>query len=280
MTEETGSVDAGNPEPTVGATMEAASAATSFLDSVKDADLRGWAENKQFPGVEQALNSYRNLEKMMGADKAGRTVTLLGDDATPEQRGEFYTKLGRPEAPDAYSFKLDDGADTSRLDALRTVAHEAGLSDAQFKALAEADVNYFTEHTKAAEESTHMSEVDATAALKREWGAAFDQNVAGVERYATQLGMTEEQLVGLSKSMGPVEAMKFVHSLGSRLGEDTVDTGEPVSGVLTPEQARTSLRELNMNKEFMEAWLEKSHPGHAAAVDKKAALARQAAGVL
>jgi hypothetical protein len=91
--------------------------------------------------------------------------------------------------------------------------------------------------------------------------------------------MTEAHLVGLRDSMGPVEAMKFVHSLGGKLGEDSVDQGESVTGgMLTPAAAQQQLGELSMNKEYMEAWLNRTHPGHKAAVEKKSTLARQAAG--
>tara|TARA_R110000765_G_scaffold356977_1_gene447097 strand:- start:904 stop:1149 length:246 start_codon:yes stop_codon:yes gene_type:complete len=79
--------------------------------------------------------------------------------------------------------------------------------------------------------------------------------------------------------MGPVEAMKFVHKLGQQIGDDIVDTGEArSSGMRTPEQAKQELGELNANTDFMAAWLNKQHPGHAAAVAKKSALARMMAG--
>ena len=48
----------------------------------------------------------------------------------------------------------------------------------------------------------------------------------------------------------------------------------------TPEQAKEELDQLTMNKEFMDAWMDNLHPGHKAAVEKKAALARLVSGVV
>ena len=297
MADETGSTPAGNPEPTATPAAPAAEpvpaatpepiaapapavASEPWIDSVQDTDTRTWAESKglQNGSFENVLGSYHNLEKLMGADRAGRTVTLLGDDPTPEQTNEFYNRLGRPEVSDGYTFKLDDGADTARLDSMRGKAHELGITDAQFTGLAEADGEYLASLSQANVDANTMAATDAEASLRTEWGAAYDQNFARVDQYAEQLGISEDQLQGLRSSMGPVEAMKFVHGLGTKLGDDTMDTGEPVGGALTPAQAQTQLGELNMNKEFMEAWLTKSHAGHKAAVEKKSALARQAAG--
>ena len=284
MAEEAGSApEAGNPVE-ASAPAEATSATpTPWMDSVSDGDTRTWAESKglQNGTIENVLGSYHNLEKLMGADKAGRTVTLLGDDATPEARNEFYNKLGRPEGSDGYTFKLDAGADTGRLDAMRGRAHDLGITDAQFSGLANADMEYLAGAQQSQADEAVISKADAELQLKKEWGAAYELKVAGIDVAANKLGFNDDQLVALHKAMGPVEAMKFVDSLNTKMGDHDFENGEAVApNHKTPEQAKTELSELSMNKEFMDAWLEKSHPGHAAAVEKKAALARLVSGIV
>ena len=125
-----------------------------------------------------------------------------------------------------------------------------------------------------------MSRNDAIAQLRTDWGAAYEQKIAGIDVAATKLGFTLENLEGMRNSMGPVAAMKFIDNLNSKMGDHKFDTGESVvSNEKTPDQAKTELNELSMNKEFMDAWLDKQHPGHNAAVNKKSALARQATGL-
>ena len=280
MTEETGSVEAGNP----GSEAPAAETvvASSPLDSFEDSSLAEYATTKGFDkaGFEGVVKSYSHLEKMMGADKAGRTVTLLGDDATPEQKSEFFGKLGRPESADKYSFALPEGADTTRLDALRTTAHELGLSDAQFNGLATADAEYNGSAAEEGESNNALAAKEAETSLRKEWGAAYDNRVAGIDAAAKSLSIGDDQLNGLRDAMGPVEAMKFVDNLAVQLRDDSVDLGtSQISGLKTPEQAKQDMGELQMSKEFMDAWLDRQHPGHAAAVAKKTSLAKMMTGM-
>ena len=287
MTEEAGSVEAGNPveSPSVSAvpgTVSQQETQPSWIEGVQDPSIRSWAETKglQNGSFENVLGSYHNLEKMVGAEKAGRTITLLGDDAPPEAVNEFYTKLGRPETPDKYSVQAPDGADTTRLDMMRNMAHELGLSDKQFAGLAEADAQYIDTVTQEVSSKNEVSAVEAEAQLRKDWGAAYDLKAAQIDIAASKLGFTDEHLSGLRSAMGPVEALKFVDGLNSKMGDHDFDNGEVMQpGHLTPDQAETELSELSMNKEFMDAWLDRQHPGHKAAVEKKSRLARLSSGV-
>ena len=158
---------------------------------------------------------------------------------------------------------------------MRNKAHELGITDAQLSGLAEADQAYFEAATQGAVDDKAVSAADAEKQLRTEWGAAFDLKVAGIDVAAHKLGMSDEQLTGLRESMGPVEAMKFVDGLNTKIGDHNFEDGIPVTpGHKTPEQAKAELADLSMNKEFQDAWLNKQHPGHTAAVEKKAALAR------
>ena len=297
MSEATGSEGTGNPEgsqttensggettqQSSGVALQSEGQVTPhWLDSVQDPSTREWAEAKGLRNapIDAALSSYHNLEKLMGADKAGRTVVLPGDDATPEQKAEFYNKLGRPEAPDKYSLQAPEGTtDATRLDMMRNAAFEAGITDAQMAKLAEADQQYIELMQGHMADEATISTAEATLELKKEWGAAYDLKVAGIDVAAEKLGFTPEQLEGLRNTMGPVEAMKFVDNLNTKMGDHTYEDGETLKGGFkTPDQAKQEMSELTMNKEFMDAWTDRAHPGHKAAIEKKAALARLAAG--
>jgi len=295
MDEATGSEGTGNPEgsqegaPATGAPQEDASGVAlndggtpHWLDGVQDPSTKAWAEAKGLKNatVENALGSYHNLEKLMGADKAGRTVVMLGDDASPEDRNEFYSKLGRPEAPDKYSLQAPEGTtDTTRLDMMRNAAFDAGITETQMNALAAADAQYLELATNRFNDDAVVSTAEATLELKKDWGAAYDLKVAGIDVVASKLGFTEGQLDGLRNSMGPVAAMKFVDGLNTKIGDHDYESGETLTGnYKTPEQAKQEMGELTMNKEFMDAWTDRAHPGHKVAVEKKATLARLAAG--
>ena len=284
MTDEAGSADAANPETSEASVTEAAevpaAAPTSLLDSIQDADLRSYAEGKGFDkaGFEGVVKSYSHLEKL--AKNHETTVVIPGLEATPEQRSEFYNRLGRPKEANAYSFKLDEGADTGRLDAMRSKAHELGITDAQFSGLATADMEYLGAMQQNVADDQAISRADAETQLKKEWGAAYEMKSKAIEEAASKLGLDTNVLAGLSEVLGPFEAMRFVDGLNTKIGDHRMENGESVAtNHKTPEQARVALGELSMNKEFTEAWLDRMHPGHKAAVEKKAGLARMASGI-
>lgn len=286
MSEDTGSVDTGNPPAEGGGdastTPVATPTETPWIDSIENTDTRAWAENKGLHkgDFENVVNSYHNLEKLFGADKAGRTVTLLGDDASPEDVNAFYTKLGRPKEAKEYGLTPPEGGDGAFAEWASNTFFEAGLTAKQAETLATKWEAFRSEVMGQQSEAETVSAQEAEAALRKEWGAAYDTKVAGIDAAAEKLGMSTEQLEGLRASMGPVEAMRFVDSLNSKMGDHQFDEGgEPVTGVMTPQQAAQALGELQINREFMDAWLDKAHPGHKAAVEKKTRLAKLAAGI-
>jgi hypothetical protein len=294
MAEEAGSVDAGNPAPEgtpageapapEAATPEAAPAAgpNEWVSGIEDEGLRGWVESKGLNNgsVENVLKSYQNLEKVFGADKAGRTVVLPGPDADETAMGEFYTKLGRPEKPDGYELPVPDGDDGRMSEWAKGVFHEAGLSDKQATAISEKWNAYVGGMQGQASEAEAARGDEAEAALRREWGAAYDQKVAQVDNAAVKLGMNEEQLAGLRSSMGPADAMKFVANLAEQMGEASFDNDgvSENNNMMTPARAQEELAKLNMDKEFMDAWLNRTHPSHNWAVERKQNLSKMAAG--
>jgi len=282
MSEDNGSVDAGNPEAEAAAA-PAAETKASWIEGVSDPDIRAYAETKGFHNttVDNVVKSYQNLEKIMGADKAGRTVVLPGLDADEQTLGDFYTKLGRPEKADGYELPVPEGDDGKMADWAKGVFYEAGLSDKQAKMVAEKWNEYVGGAVATASEQSQAASQEAESTLKKEWGAAFDQKVAGIARAAKQLGMSDDQLTGLRNSMGPVAAMKFVDNLASKLGEAPMDNDyiNPTGGMLTPAAAKVELSKLSLDKEFMTAWLDRSHPSHKWAMEKKQNLSKMASGI-
>jgi len=257
-------------------------AATNPLDGFQDETLRDYAVGKGFDkaGLEGVVKSYSHLEKLMSADKAGRTVVMPGPEADETAMNDFYTKLGLPEKAEGYELPIPEG-DTGELgNWAKGVFHEAGLTAKQAAIVSEKWNEYIGGLQGDAATFDEQSAQQAEVELKREWGAAYDQKVNGINQAASNLGMSEDQLSGLHASMGPVAAMKFVDSLAGKLGERPVDVGgeELGSGMLTPQMASQELQKLGTDPEFMDAWLNRMHPSHKWAVEKKQNLSKMAAG--
>ncbi len=69
----------------------------SWYEGFKDTSLKGWLANKHYESPEVLVSAHWSLEKLMGHDRAGRTVVVPGETATPEERATFLAKLGRPD---------------------------------------------------------------------------------------------------------------------------------------------------------------------------------------
>lgn len=106
---------------------------------MKISDLQEGPEREamiqQFGADADAIEVARSLINTKA--KLSSTRRVPGDDAPAEDWGSFYNSMGRPETPDAYS--LPEVPDTlkSTIESLRSVAHEKGLTQAQFEALAQ-----------------------------------------------------------------------------------------------------------------------------------------------
>jgi hypothetical protein len=272
------SQEAPAPAPAPAPTSEAAPADAPFYASFEDEGLRGFVENKGVKKPEQLASMYHNLEKVVGADKAGRTVVMPGPDADEAAMSEFYGKLGRPEAADGYDLPVPEGDDGAMAEWAKGVFHGAGLTAKQATAVAEAWNSHMKGMQQAHQEQSQQTAAEAEAELKREWGAAYDRKIEGVERAAQALSISDDELAGLRSSMGPAGAMRFVDRLAVKLGEDVVIDGDAVGGALTPQTASAEIQKLGMDSEFMKAWMDKAHPSHQWAVQHKANLARMAAG--
>jgi hypothetical protein len=250
MTDSNASAEGGQGGTTGGAT-GAATPPPNWIDGIGDADLKGWAQNKGFKEPADALNSYRNLEKLMGADKAGRTVMLPAKWDDPKEVGAFYEKLGVPKDPTGY--KLPDGADPEMAKWAPSVFHKAGLTPRQAEALT-AEWNQMvggrTEAMKAAYEAKIAED---GAALKSEWGAAYNDKLARAQSAAKALGVKPEVIDKLENTLGHGDLMRFFATIGEKMGEDQSVDGKgqgSFSGAKTPEQARAEITTLRADPEF------------------------------
>lgn len=245
-----------------------ASPPANWVEGIENQDLRGWAMNKGFHQKEptDVLESYRQLEKILGADRAGRTVEVPGnwDDADSVQ--QFYEKLGAPKTAEEYDLPIPDEGTLGRV---RDMFHAAKIPERQAKVLAEKWEEHqkkYMEDLKAQEEARTLSEVND---LKKEWGEAFQANSTIADDAARRFNLSDEDVKAFREVLGPKRAMNLLHDIGSRLGEHTFITGDSApSGVMTPAQAKAKINDLAADKDFMSALGDGSHPGHKTAQER------------
>ena len=214
----------------------------------------GYVKNKAWAEPSQVLEGYRNLEKLLGADRAGRTVVVPKEGATPEEMGAFFDRLGRPSGPDGYKIDVPEGIGDPEF--AKTAAgkfHELGISKSQGDALAAWWNETASAQIQAQQTARVEAQKNAAAELQREWGQAFAQNSVLVDNAARALGLDGDTVVRLGDALGPKGAMDLLYKIGSKMGESGFVTGEGGTGfgALSPAQAKAEIKSLSQDKAFI-----------------------------
>jgi hypothetical protein len=265
MSENIGSAPAGNPPvggeviPPNGVPPSGNAPAIAWLPDA-DADAAGYIQNKKWGGPGEMLKSYRNLETVIGAphDQILR-LPKEGDDAA---WAGVYDRLGRPKTAEEYEVPVPEvGSDPDYVKGFKEKAHELGLNPRQVKALAEWNNSQVTGMQSKMGEDYQTSLATEQGNLRKEWGAAHDQNTAIAKHAAGKFGVAAEHVEALEKTMGYAATIKFFHNIGAKMGEgafvsgDRGNAGASFGGVLTPGQAQQRINELRGDKDWTASYL-------------------------
>lgn len=217
------------------------------LPSDRPQEFRDWVTNKGFKDPVSALESQFNLEKLIGFEKAGRTVVLPKDDKDVEGLKSFRTKMGVPESPDKYELPLVEG-DTSEASKKfsSTVAnwmHELGVPKSAAQALAQRHNDYFTSEIKAQQDAEQAQSAQALTELKGKWGDKFEANAEYARRFLKGSGWDDAKLAKYEATFGTASMLEDFHKWGSATGEHAFANGEGGGGSfgITMTQAQDKL---------------------------------------
>jgi hypothetical protein len=236
------------PAPAPGGTPPAA-VAPWFPDTHK-----GFMESKGNPDAATFVESYINLEKLVGADP--KTILRMPKDGDAESTAKFYTALGRPEKPEGYT-KIDALKDDPLDAAMTPIAHELGLTDKQWSGLR----TKLIEHTVALNKTNGEVFAGEFAAQQKKRMEALTLEV-GAEKMpqfvedarravrtaipdtykdpATGTILTREEInTEIEGALGRDLSLRIFSTLGKFQAEDKTITGaQPASGIMTPEAAQ------------------------------------------
>lgn len=276
MSDDTGSAPAGNP-----AAPAPAWYAPEGIDPNTSTQLGELVKAKGWKGPADALLSYQNLEKVFGADKAGRTILAPKSDDDADGWSAVYNRLGRPETPDKYGLPVPEGDDGSFATAAAPVLHELGLTTRQAKGLAEWWNKASAARVEAEGESFSKASEAEYASLRGEWGAAASQNEElakrAVLKFSKEAGLDEGSFDAMERAIGTAKVMKLFHAIGAQFREaDFVASDAPSSGALNPSQAKNKVASMFADKEFMARYMHQDQRIRQSAIEEMMNLNRMA----
>ena len=242
-------------------------------------DAQGYVENKGWKGADQMLDSYRNLEKAMGAP--GDQVLHLPKNAEDaEAWGKVYSKLGRPEDASGYELngpEVPEGSLDLTPD-LASWAHEAGLSKTQAQSIFEK-YNGRMEQAVQEHENQRLEQASADeAALRKDWGGAWEENVAAGSRFRQKFGINDATMNKLEDALGFRGVLELAAEIGRGLGEHQgmpsgEDSGAGSQFGMTPAAAKAKIADLFLDDKFKSDYLVKGLPEAKARMNRLHALA-------
>ena len=261
---EAAAVSGGNPAATTntgsgagsdagGGSSTATPPASSDWTSAMPEDMRGYIQNKGFKDPNSLADSYRNFEKLMGVPQ-DRVLKLPEKEDAPEW-SQVYDRLGRPKDAKEYEIKSPDGAPPEFSQWAKGTFHELGLSKAQGEKLSAKWNDYMGAEAQKGAQASQAESAQAVSKLKQEWGAAYDQNLNLVDHAALRLSLDAPKLAALRAALGPVEAMKFIHGIATKLGGEPEfvrgGSGQGFGSAMTPEAAKNRIRSLQSDPAFV-----------------------------
>ena len=128
-----GTTTTATTEIAVGSTTPAAGSVPASTDWTNgfNEDLKGYTTSKGFKDPSAVVDSYRNLEKLIGVKEK---LLQVPDDLGSKDMDAVWNRLGRPEKAEGYSFKgADEGFDKWAKESF----HKAGLTTNQAKSVIE-----------------------------------------------------------------------------------------------------------------------------------------------
>lgn len=264
MTTDTGSTVVGTPAsgtaPPAGNTGATNQPAPAWYEGIEDQGAVAWAKTRGYKlddpvdAAKHAMLGHYNAEKLIGLDRAGRTVVMPKEDATPEEITAFRSKLGVPAA--ATEYKLPEAMREDPVaKAFVEVAHKAGYTQKHLDPVFE-----FVAHQSEALAAQQEQQIEARAqadveTLRKEWGQEFELRSEAARRAVRELGMTPEEASTLEASLGVKRTAELFFQIGKGLLEDKAEGMGGHSGAgakfgLSPVEAKGRIGALTNDKEF------------------------------
>ncbi len=222
---------AGDPKPPTqepGESNPSGSAETPAWTKQLKGDLKTNEILTQYKTINDAGESLVSMKEQLN-----RAVVKPGEDATDEDLTKYFTELGRPEKADSYEFskaELPEGMKFAEGTELqhKQKCFDIGLTQKQAQASWESSVKDGVETYNAVVKSLNQRAEKAEQALKDEWGADYEENIALVERAKTQF-LSEEEVQSLEKegNANSPTMLKLLHKVGLSISEGHFVNGNP-----------------------------------------------------
>jgi hypothetical protein len=236
---------------TAATTTQPAGHGIAWLPADADAELVGHVQNKGWQSAADAAKAHRAAEQLIGADRAGRTVTLPTDENDQPAWQKVWERLGRPANATDYKLPVPDGADPAFATEAATKFHELGVSTKQAQALSAWWNEKLAQVQQDEQKQLGQQTAEESAVLQKDWGAEKDNRMELARRAAVTLGLDAAAIDAMQRGGGYAKTMKALAKVGDMLREHGAEgMGDLGSFSMTPEGAAAKKKALIADKEW------------------------------
>lgn len=224
-------------------------------------EVLGYVTNKGWKTPADTIESYRNFEKLHGVP-ADRLLKVPGPDAKPEEIAAFRERLGAPKDAKEYKFAEIPGFGENKDAAakfdgfLRSAFHKNGVSGSAAEGITKEWSTFVAQTLKAEQDAADQAFAADQAKLKTELGPQYDKYVNVAKQAGVAFGLKAEDVDALAANLGFSATMKFLHTVGSKLGEGDYASGDH-QAAYGPEAALAEIQALKKDPGFGKKLLEK-----------------------
>lgn len=165
------------------------------------------------PAAQSAALDGQDVRSGLGQD-AAEPRAAPGPDASDAEWAAFHQSIGAPERPDGYT--VSDKIQEGDVDSLRSMAHQAGLSQRQLDKLIESNAAIL--EARRAEGETRLKA--NFEALKAEAGAQFPALIRHAERGLRAFGPETREMFAIMGLHNDPGVVKGLAKLGAAMAED------------------------------------------------------------
>jgi hypothetical protein len=205
------------------------------------ADTISEIESNKWSGVDDVINAYTEL-------KTKDTFKMPDNE---DDLNSFYDKLGRPEKPEDYNFKIGQYDQDESYAAFKESAYNNGLTASQAEGLYRDGDALAKEHYSKMEAKVKEENEKTLGGLKQEWGKDYDDKMEGARKAFADMGLDENVAEDVGKLIGVANTVKLFDALANGSKEHQfLDDGGAVG--LTKNAIEAEIYEITHKPEYMD----------------------------
>lgn len=209
----------------------------AFYESFEDAGVKDWASKSGFNSAEDVAKLAHKFDAFKDADP-GTLTRVPGADAKAEDHVALLQRMGAPTEASAYGLDKIEGVDKDLAGAAQTWFQEAGLLPWQAQKIAESQMAWMAEATKAQANADRVEGENELAQLKTEWAGDFTKKIELGKRALTAAARAsglDEKAAGefvsfIEQGAGTGVALKIASFFGQFVKESDFVDGKAGAG--------------------------------------------------